>query len=235
VACRAPIEGAVAAGQDTLVDQGAHDGRAELPGQMVIARPGRAHGVGTGTLTQGAHRGRRSQPGQGLKQLTDLGAGQPVVAVTALPPHPQELRLDELGQVRAGGRGGHPGLGRQGGGSQGPAVTQGKDHPGPPRVSQHSGHRSNVGISSNLSHTINPTRPTLRSQAKQQGPGLLATVFSSAKTRGDPTELTAASARPQVGACLHHYSQALADPAGGWNEPPRPPVPLITIERHDGR
>jgi hypothetical protein len=74
--------------------------------------------------------------------------------------------MDQLGQVRAGGRGGHPGLGRQGGGSQSGAVTKRQDHPGPARVSQHSGHRSNIGISRNMSHTANPTRPKLRLPTK---------------------------------------------------------------------
>jgi hypothetical protein len=76
---------------------------------------------------------------------------------------------DRAGRARAvglwggiGGLAGHPGLA-----SQGPAVTERDDLPGPARVGQHGGDRSNVGISGNLSHTINSRRPTLRLQTKR--------------------------------------------------------------------
>ena len=90
----AGIEGAVAAGQYSPVDQGGHDGRAELARQVVIAGPGGAHGVRARAFPQRAHGGVRGQPGQRLEQLADVRAAESVVTVTA-------VRFD-VEQARAG-------------------------------------------------------------------------------------------------------------------------------------
>jgi len=116
---------------------------------------------------QGAHGRGGSQPGQCFEQFTDLRAGHPVITVAAMAFHVEQPGLDQFGQVRAGGRGGYPGLGRQRGGGQGAAVAESEEHLGPARVGQHAGHRGDVGVSGYLSHTAQPTSKTVRRQTKQ--------------------------------------------------------------------
>jgi len=63
--------------------------------EMVIAGAGLGHGARVAVLAQGPDRDGRGDLGERLEDRTDVRAGELVVAVASLDPHPDEAAVDQ--------------------------------------------------------------------------------------------------------------------------------------------
>jgi hypothetical protein len=77
--------------------------------QVVVAGARLGQPRGLAGLAQAAHRQVRADHAQRLQGRRHLVAGQPVVAVPALPGHRDQVAVEQPGQVEAGGRRADPG------------------------------------------------------------------------------------------------------------------------------
>jgi hypothetical protein len=119
---------AVASGDELLLDQGGEERDAQPSGEVVVARPRAAQGVGARALAQRAHGRRRREAGHGLQQLGDLGARQRVVAVAALGPDGDEPGVEQQGEMDARRRDRDARLVGEHAGGERPPVEEREEH-----------------------------------------------------------------------------------------------------------
>src|SRR6185312_291437 len=122
IARAAPVVGDPAERHEPVVQRDA-----ERTGDVVVA--GARGDQVIGRARNELHRGPFGDRTQGLEHIRDLGAAETVVAMLSLRGGADQARRLKTAEVCARGRCAHPGSQRELGGSAGPAVEKGEEHP----------------------------------------------------------------------------------------------------------
>ncbi|GAA1499829.1 hypothetical protein GCM10009802_54340 [Streptomyces synnematoformans] len=142
-------------GDQPAGDHGVRQGHAQSAREVVVAGAGAGLGGEAHRLAQVARAGPvhvRGVRREGLDEGGGLRAGQPDVAVPALPLLRQHPALDEAGQLLAGGGGAHPRVPGQLARRPGPAVQQRLAEDGPGAVGEETGGLGEGGHASRMAH-----------------------------------------------------------------------------------
>ncbi len=118
----------------------------EPTGEVVVAAPSLAKGLGLAGHAQRPHRYWRREDRQRLQRVRDLGTSQRVVAMPTRSPHDEQAGVEKPAQVRAGGGRADPGESGELASGTGRAVEQGVQHRSAGRVCDHSGDGCDVDV-----------------------------------------------------------------------------------------